>query len=59
MGHPPRQEFLGGLLGAFSLVLFIRTPSLEGERVGERGRGCNRMGGRDEDEEGEQEDGGA
>ena len=46
-------------MGAFSLVLFIRTPSLEGERVGERGRGCNRMGGRDEDEEGEQEDGGA
>ena len=43
---------------AFSLVLFIRTPSLEGERVGER-EGMQQDGGRDEDEEGEQEDGGA
>ena len=34
----PRQELLGGLLGAFSLVLFIRPPSLEGERVGKRER---------------------
>ena len=59
MGYPPDRSFLGALLGAFSLVLFIRPP-LVGRRARWEAREVMQQdGGRDEDEEGEREDGGA